>query len=792
MEFKSNDKEENESNEIVSKTKIAYELDNKNFFLQMLILQKIKKLKINLEVKDKNKSKSFYTNYFSLNDLISQNKFFNEFQDYSKAFNYLLNNFTKVEKTIFLPNNKDIKIILLFTINESSSNQNSIVQKNLEFILHNSNDLNKTKSNLLASTIDNLKLTLEKFNASINDLKLNIDNEKKEVNNLKNELQNMIDLKLRENIDDNTIIELKNKIKNIIEKKNEENKQKKLIRKSLDEIYSKLDNDEKQINELKIKIEENQKNNLKFIQNNNNIPKDNWNELSKTYNERFKDLLKKNNNLEENIKYNNERLQKFEESVNNKLSEFNNKINPNISKKNVGDHSSHINKQEISLRKEDDKLLEKIIQEKIEEQINNKVKIYEDKIQILNKKILDLEIKNQNKLVKDVIIKNEQSSFLNDNSYIDFKIHELEEKFNKNIGLKKEQNNNSKLNKETKDDFNNNKNKELNIGGKMKKNNFEKENKINQIIESKIEDLKEEIYSIINKINKEEKIDYKNKKSSDNNRSFDNINEKGNKPIKKKKNENEKEKKIKNINTNTSINMNNSYVINETPKMNSLNFYEDSESKSPKNVNISFNNYSSSNKSTKKKFDLNIDSKILKKEDISEDFFIFSKLKEIYQYNRFIRLILIYRGSRDGDTSKNFHLKCDSIGPNITLIKTKKGFIFGGFTIKSWKHLFKDIKNDNPEFGTEYKDKQSFGFSINLKKIYKNEKPNENVIFCNNNYGIVFNNFIKIFDEYYKNGGICGIKEESCFKGQEKEYEINGGEESFDIEEIEVFQIAFR
>ena len=164
----------------------------------------------------------------------------------------------------------------------------------------------------------------------------------------------------------------------------------------------------------------------------------------------------------------------------------------------------------------------------------------------------------------------------------------------------------------------------------------------------------------------------------------------------------------------------------------------------------------------------------------------------MYQYNRFIRLILIYRGSRDGDMAKNFHTKCDLIGPNITLIRTKKGYIFGGFTIKSWKHLYKDIKKDNDEYGTEYKDKECFCFSVDLQKIYRNEKPNENVIFCNNKYGAIFCGFFKVFDEYSKNGGICGKIKDNCFGGQEKDYEFNGGEEIFDIDEIEVFQITFR
>jgi hypothetical protein len=43
-----------------------------------------------------------------------------------------------------------------------------------------------------------------------------------------------------------------------------------------------------------------------------------------------------------------------------------------------------------------------------------------------------------------------------------------------------------------------------------------------------------------------------------------------------------------------------------------------------------------------------------------------------------------------------------------------------------------------------------------------------------------------------KNGGVCGRIGESNFIGIDKQYEFNGGEEKFDIEEIEVFQIGFR
>ena len=190
-------------------------------------------------------------------------------------------------------------------------------------------------------------------------------------------------------------------------------------------------------------------------------------------------------------------------------------------------------------------------------------------------------------------------------------------------------------------------------------------------------------------------------------------------------------------------------------------------------------------------FDLSIDSNILKSEEINENFFIFSKLKEIYPYKRSIKLTLIYRASKDGDLAKNFHHKCDFIGANLTFIKTKEGYIFGGFTIKNWKHLYKDNKKDDPENGTEYKDDKAFGFSINNNKIYENGIPDRSIVYCNNNYGVCFKNyFLKIYDECFKNGGICGTNEESNFIGIDKDYEYNGGEQKINVEEIEVFQIG--
>ncbi len=76
------------------------------------------------------------------------------------------------------------------------------------------------------------------------------------------------------------------------------------------------------------------------------------------------------------------------------------------------------------------------------------------------------------------------------------------------------------------------------------------------------------------------------------------------------------------------------------------------------------------------------DSCIIQEDDVE---FIENKLQEIYP-NSNISYNLVYRASEDGDKSLDFHKRCDKIGPNITFIKTLKGDIFGGFTVKNWEH----------------------------------------------------------------------------------------------------------
>ena len=239
-----------------------------------------------------------------------------------------------------------------------------------------------------------------------------------------------------------------------------------------------------------------------------------------------------------------------------------------------------------------------------------------------------------------------------------------------------------------------------------------------------------------------------------------------------------------------SLNTNNGYQImnNPTQKLN----YEIENQYSNTNPNIrNMNNnkdYGESNYPYTVQTQSNhIDSKIVKDNEIK---FIINRIRQIHPRINNIYFNLVYRATEDGDKAADFHKKCDKIGPNITLIKTKKGYIFGGFTFKNWEHMPRDIDVNKPNLGSASRDSRAFGFSVSNQKVYNNDKPNEFAIWCNRNFGPTFkNNLFQIFDSCLRKGGYCSIRSNSHFGGQFYDYEISGGESRFRVEELEVYEI---
>ena len=143
---------------------------------------------------------------------------------------------------------------------------------------------------------------------------------------------------------------------------------------------------------------------------------------------------------------------------------------------------------------------------------------------------------------------------------------------------------------------------------------------------------------------------------------------------------------------------------------------------------------------------------------------------------------LIYRASTHGDSVKIFHKKCDNINDTLTVIKTKEGLVFGGFCNVCWE------SGNN----LEKKDLKSFVFSINLSKIYFVSEDNEACIVCDKDKGPSFIGMFTVNDNMLSSQSEINPYETQRYSGELSLYEINGGEPTFGIEEIEVFQVFFR
>ena len=161
---------------------------------------------------------------------------------------------------------------------------------------------------------------------------------------------------------------------------------------------------------------------------------------------------------------------------------------------------------------------------------------------------------------------------------------------------------------------------------------------------------------------------------------------------------------------------------------------------------------------------------------------ITSGIKEqLTKFNsRTLKFKLIYKSSRDGQNAKDFHYFCDYKGPTVTIIKTKNNVIFGGFLSINWDNKGGSSRDDN-----------SFLFSFNNNKIYKNNKKGYGANF-EEKKGPYFGYAINIFEDFNQSKKHCVRQKEDsdyAWKSIGYDYELNMGEEFFDIEEIEVFTI---
>lgn len=153
---------------------------------------------------------------------------------------------------------------------------------------------------------------------------------------------------------------------------------------------------------------------------------------------------------------------------------------------------------------------------------------------------------------------------------------------------------------------------------------------------------------------------------------------------------------------------------------------------------------------------------------------VVSKIQDIS--SKGVKFHLAYKAFDLDDKAETFHQKCDNLNMSLVLIETDQDVRFGGFTTKTWKgDCLKKIDNS------------AFVFNLNNKKIY-DIVTNQPAIGSYPKFGPVFFGCqIRIYDEFFKNGGT------TCKKGLNykttNDYELNNGKQKYLVKDIEVYRL---
>ena len=769
----------------------------------LIIIGKTDENKIFLRLMDKeDQSKPFFHGEFSLEDLRLINPIFNGIDSEDIAFQYLASNLNEAEKNIKIIDDEKIQFNLIITDEEDKFEFDFILIKNIddgtgenenenegenemeegdEQMINEVNEINDMNEinevNELnegndimekntPSQVENKKPKDEnKINENVNPNmnKANIEKDKKEIlisnpqnengeqnmNGMKDEL-----LKIINSLSDNFNNQIMKQNKAFDNMKEDLAKQSDAKINQMKDELNKKDNEiielKNTINNLKQKLDDYESKlkdvNIKF----DNIKIDNIKPLPNS--------SKKNeqNNNDGNLDNN-----KIMNEVKNNLKGFDNKISE---VKNIFENNKKDNDNIIKNLTEKINNLDKNIQKnKTKENDNTKISSIEKGLKALDDKINTYEF---DQLIENIAILMEKQ---NDNKIyeminkLETQISDIKQKLNKRDSLESSKNKN-KFDPELINKINNHENLITKLQTKLNKIQDEKQidnsskNKLSDI-EKQSNDLKSKVDSLITLTKKLENNNKElNSKTNDLSNKFSQISVVPNPQFQSSKISNPKTKYYRTI-ENQNINQEMSYYNRTNPNINT-------------NLNLSKDSFNS---------------KIVNFSDIT---FLQNRIMQINPKIREVFFSLVYRASEDGDKAANFHQKCDRIGPNVVLIKTKKGSVFGGFTFRNWEHLARDTDVNRPNLGSASRDSNAFGFNVNKQKIYNNEKPNEFAIWCNRNFGPTFkNNLFQIFDHSLKKGGYCNLRKNSNFGGQLFDYEISGGEPKFKIDELEVFEV---
>ena len=170
------------------------------------------------------------------------------------------------------------------------------------------------------------------------------------------------------------------------------------------------------------------------------------------------------------------------------------------------------------------------------------------------------------------------------------------------------------------------------------------------------------------------------------------------------------------------------------------------------------------------------------KNEINNIELIMNWIRETINKNK-IKFEIIFRMSEKGTKSEDFHKYCNNQGPTLTLVKTTRNKIFGGFTSLNWSSDEESVKDPA---------NQTFIFSLDLKKKYNMLKKNGDAIYCSVTTGPNFGAADFRLENNMKKG--MTYANSNCNFLSNNNLELTGGKgESgkYEAEELEVYKVIY-
>jgi len=140
---------------------------------------------------------------------------------------------------------------------------------------------------------------------------------------------------------------------------------------------------------------------------------------------------------------------------------------------------------------------------------------------------------------------------------------------------------------------------------------------------------------------------------------------------------------------------------------------------------------------------------------------------------------LLYKSETVGDKASNFHEKCDNISPTITLIQTKEGYRYGGYTSVCW---------EAPEQSEFKPDNDAFIFSFDTLKKYECLDAEKSIV-CSMHFGPNFGDGTILVPDNFNGETKAFYPWPSIYNLTEKNELTLGNENKINIMDYEVYAI---